>query len=122
MCAASVYPEPGSNSHVNILTFKFFLTLCIFNSLLEFGWYYFLGLKNVPLGLFSLKDSLFTFQCTFLLRACGTIFILPYRFFFVNNFFKKIKFFLFISSIKFLGKIKTSNFVAFLLILPSSFY
>ena len=34
MCAASVYPEPGSNSLVN--TFKFFLTLLNFYFLIFF--------------------------------------------------------------------------------------
>ena len=86
MCAASVYPEPGSNSQYN---FEFFQALFInFNFLIFFWftfWYFFIS-KEYRL-VFSLKDSLFTFQCTFSFCClCRTICILTYLFLFVNTF------------------------------------
>ena len=86
MCAASVYPEPGSNSQYN---FEFFQALFInFNFLIFFWftfWYFFIS-KEYRL-VFSLKDSLFTFQCTFSFCClCRTIGILTYLFLFVNTF------------------------------------
>ena len=66
MCAASVYPEPGSNSQYN---FEFFQALFInFNFLIFFDLLFgtFLFLENHRL-VFSLKDSIVYFSMYFLL-------------------------------------------------------
>ena len=68
MCAASVYPEPGSNSQYN---FEFFQALFInFNFLIFFDLLFgtFLFLENHHL-VFSLKDSIVYFSMYFLLFA-----------------------------------------------------
>ena len=58
MCAASVYPEPGSNS----LVFIWVLLKLFFFFIIFFGTFLFWNYRLVS---FSLKVLLFTFQCTF---------------------------------------------------------
>ena len=71
MCAASVYPEPGSNSlvngiyssHISMLPIYLFLSYLA----LYFADHFFIDSLLLSLLLVSfLKGLLFTFQCTFL--------------------------------------------------------
>ena len=76
MCAASVYPEPGSNSlvngiypsHISMLPIYLFLSYLA----LYFADHFFIDSLLLSLLLVSfLKGLLFTFQCTFLLLFLG---------------------------------------------------
>ena len=96
MCAASVYPEPGSNSLVfGIYILSFDLYKSFFTSsfldldkLISFSLFFNLFGNTffvLPLGYFSLKDSLFTFQCTLLFLT--ERFVLYYTFFSLSTLF-----------------------------------
>ena len=69
MCAASVYPEPGSNSHV--IGIYIYISLCnyisffyfeFFDSSLRFRVFYF---GSFTTALLVSQSLLFTFQCAF---------------------------------------------------------
>ena len=97
MCAASVYPEPGSNSLFkfqiillnNFYFFKSFFKLLILIFYFLLVRYKLLGLKVIPLRFIS-KGFTVYFSMYFLFYFVRTIFIILYVFFFVNIFFKKI--------------------------------
>ena len=86
MCAASVYPEPGSNSLILVSIFLLFRVninqVCFssFNFLLLLVVYYYRWL-------FLILNLLFTFQCTFFVLVGTFCIILPFAFF-VNTFFE----------------------------------
>ena len=70
MCAASVYPEPGSNSHViGIYIYIFrcsyisFLTLKVFDSSFTLSRFFYFG--SFTTALLVSQSLLFTFQCAF---------------------------------------------------------
>jgi hypothetical protein len=98
MCAASVYPEPGSNSHVNgiyicifLCSYISFLTKVYLALFLRFRVYFFLG--SFTTALLVSQSLLFTFQCAFFilnsnLFSSGTCIILLLLKSYVNTFFK----------------------------------
>ena len=92
MCAASVYPEPGSNSLILVSIFLLFRVninqVCFssFNFLLLLVVYYYRWL-------FLILNLLFTFQCTFFVLVGTFCIILPFAFF-VNTFLNFFKLFL----------------------------
>ena len=90
MCAASVYPEPGSNSQYN---FEFFQALFInFNFLIFFWftfWYFSISRKS-PFGLFSKGFYCLLFNVLFSVHLVWTKLILAYLFLVVNTFLKNI--------------------------------
>ena len=70
MCAASVYPEPGSNSHV--ISIYIYISLCNYISFLfrvfdsffyAFAFFYF---GSFTTALLVSQSLLFTFQCAFI--------------------------------------------------------
>ena len=93
MCAASVYPEPGSNSHVYciyIVKYKSKLIFILVFFQVEFltlGLLYQFGSTNYYR--LVLKGYCLLFNVLFSCSRClpGTLFILAQQVFFVNTFF-----------------------------------
>ena len=79
MCAASVYPEPGSNSLVNLRIASYIFRVK--------STHYFQNLFEQNVQLVS-QRILFTFQCTFLFHVVlgDDFLIIPFCFYFVNTF------------------------------------
>ena len=130
MCAASVYPEPGSNSHVLVSIFRlstlyksFFKSVCqallnfflfILKTFKIFSVLFFLEIffleESYRSGFFFQRILLFTFQCTFLCLREGnldcTIFISSCQYIFKIFFKNFFDFFRFIFLTLFWAKIK----------------
>ncbi len=126
MCAASVYPEPGSNSLVFgiyifevflLLSYKSFFKLSLNLASFSFLFVFFGSTNNYRLIGLS-KDLLFTFQCTFLFPFLTERFVLYYITFYLSTYFLD---FFEIFFITFLYLYKISFFtLLFLLFLQSS--
>ena len=97
MCAASVYPEPGSNSQFSHASTKLRLLkpLIIFLEFLAHLFVFFMVVqKTTAIGLFF-KGLLFTFQCALCYYLFGVTFVIvPRLTLSVNRFLKNILYFL----------------------------
>ena len=91
MCAASVYPEPGSNSHVYcIYIFKYkskLIFILVFSSWVLTLWITFFHLVVLITTAWFLKDIVYFSMYFFVLNLLvGTLFILAQQAWFVNTF------------------------------------